>query len=85
MYCVSIRMFCYIYFLNALSPCGFLWTFFSCGEWGLLCCGAWLLTDVASHRGAFSFGTWAPRHTSFSSCSMKAQRLLLMGSGVQVP
>ena len=35
MYCISIRMFCYVYFLNALSPCGFLWTFFSCGEWEL--------------------------------------------------
>ena len=84
MYCVSISMFFYIYFLNALGLCGFSCTFSSCGEWGLHCRGVWLLTEVASHRGAFSCGTWVPRHTRLSSCSTKAQQLLLVGSRVQV-
>ena len=54
MYCVSISMFFYIYFLNALGLCGFSCTFSSCGEWGLhfvVVCGfslRWLLIEAPS-------------------------------------
>ena len=58
-----------IYFA-VLGLCCCARAFSSCGERGLLFCGA-----RASHCGGFSCGAWALAYPGFSSCSMWAQYL----------
>lgn len=67
----------YVLAVVGLSCC--MWAFSSCGERGLLSCGAW-----ASHWSGFSCGgAGALGRTGFSSCRAWAEQLRLLGSRAQ--
>ena len=61
--------------LAALGLCCCEWAFSSCGERGLLRCSA-----QVSRCSGFFFWSTGSRRSGFSSCSMPAQQLRLLGS-----